>query len=93
MAERYGIAGLAEAQAYLADPPLHQRLEHVIGVITEQLQQPGQSLETLMGGEMDAIKTISSLTLFEAAGLTSAQHLLDRIGRRCSLTHARLDRS
>ena len=44
-----------------------------------------------MGGELDAIKTISSLTLFEAAGLTAAQHLLDRIGRRCSLTQARLD--
>jgi uncharacterized protein (DUF1810 family) len=91
MAERYGIADLAEARAYLADPLLSQRLEQVIAVITQQLQQSGASLETLMGGHLDAAKTISSLTLFEAAGLSSAHMLLDRINRRCSLTQARLD--
>ena len=33
MAQRYGIADLAEARAYLAGPLLRQRLEAVISVI------------------------------------------------------------
>jgi len=90
MAEHYGIAGLEEARAYLADPVLRQRLEAVIQVIDEQLRQPGQSLERLMGTGLDAAKTVSSLTLFEAAGLESAGALLNRIGRRCAQTLERL---
>jgi uncharacterized protein (DUF1810 family) len=91
MAERYGIADLAEARAYLADPLLSQRLEQVIAVITQQLQQNSTSLETLMGGHLDAAKTISSLTLFEAAGLASAITLLNHLGRRCAWTQAKLN--
>ena len=86
MAQRYGIAGLDEAHAYLADPLLRQRLETVISVIDEQLSQPSQSLEHLMGSELDAAKTVSSLTLFEASGMESAAALLNRIGRRCAHT-------
>jgi uncharacterized protein (DUF1810 family) len=71
---------------YLADPLLRQRLEAVISVIEEQLSQPSQSLEHLMGSELDAAKTVSSLTLFDAAGLESAAALLDRIGWRCART-------
>jgi uncharacterized protein (DUF1810 family) len=91
MAERYGIADLAEARAYLADPLLSQRLEQVIAVIAQQLQRNGTSLETLMGGHLDAAKTISSLTLFEAAGLTSATTLLNHLGRRCAWTQEKLN--
>ena len=40
----------------------------------------------MMGSELDAAKTVSSLTLFEAAGLESAAALLGRIGRRCART-------
>ena len=90
MAQRYGIAGLAEARAYLADPVLRQRLEAVIGVIDAQLLKPGHNLEHLMGSGIDAAKTVSSLTLFESAGLESAGALLDRIGRRCAFTLERL---
>ncbi len=90
-AQSYGLDGLAEAQSYLADPLLRQRLEAVIGVISDQLQQPDQSLERLMGGELDATKTISSLTLFEAAGLASATTLLNQLGRRCGWTQAQLN--
>jgi len=86
----YGIADLAEARAYLADPLLNQRLEAVMETIREQLNQPGQSLEKLMGGGLDAAKTVSSLTLFEAAGLDSAALLLNQIGRRCTRTLAAL---
>ena len=88
MAQRYGINGLDEATAYLAEPTLLSRLEEVIAVIAEQLQKPEQSLERLMGGNLDATKTISSLTLFEAAGLNSAEALLNQLGRRCSKTQA-----
>jgi hypothetical protein len=69
-----------------ADPLLWQRLEAVIGVISEQLRKPGQNLEHLVGSGLDAAKTVSSLTLFEAAGLESAGALPDRIGRRCART-------
>ena len=90
MAKRYGIHGLAEAQAYLEEPFLRQRLEEVISVIGEQLELPGQSLEHLMGSDLDAAKTISCLTLFGAAGLSSAKELLNQLGRRCSKTQAQL---
>lgn len=90
MAQRYGIDGLEEAQAYLAEPVLRLRLEEAIRVVSEQLEQPGQTLEHLMGGNLDATKTISCLTLFEAAGLNSAAALLNQLGRRCSKTQALL---
>jgi uncharacterized protein (DUF1810 family) len=90
MAQRYGIHGLAEAQVYLEDPLLRQRLDEVIGVIGEQLELSGQSLEHLMGSHLDAAKTISCLTLFEAAGLSSATELLDDLGSRCPKTQALL---
>ena len=90
MAQRYGINGLDEAKAYLAEPTLRSQLEEVIAVIAEQLQKPDQSLERLMGGNLDATKTISCLTLFEAAGLNSAEALLNQLGRRCSKTQALL---
>jgi uncharacterized protein (DUF1810 family) len=88
MAQRYGIHGLTEAQAYLEEPLLRQRLEEVISVIGEQLQLPGQSLEHLMGSGLDAAKTISCLTLFEAAGLSRAHCLLELLNIRCDLTIA-----
>jgi len=39
-----------------------------------------------MGSQLDAAKTVSSLTLFAAAGLASAHELLNKLGRRCELT-------
>lgn len=86
MAQRYGINGLEEAQTYLGHPTLRCHLDEVIAVIANQLQQPGQSLERLMGSQLDAAKTVSSLTLFAAAGLASAHELLNQLGRRCELT-------
>lgn len=61
-----------------------------IGVIEQQLRKAGQRLENLMGYGLDAVKTVSSLTLFETAGLERAGALLDRIGRRCGQTLERL---
>ena len=59
-------------------------------MIAEQLQRPGQNLPALMGSDLDAAKTISSLNLFEAAGLPQARVLLDQLGQRCSRTRAML---
>jgi len=53
-------------------------------------QRPGQSLPALMGSDLDAAKTISSLTLFEAVGLPQATALLDQLGQRCPSTRAML---
>ncbi|MEB3353703.1 MAG: M20/M25/M40 family metallo-hydrolase [Cyanobacteriota bacterium] len=77
--EEWGMVGSAALAAQLkqAGQPL-------------KLSQPGQSLEHLMGSGLDAAKTVSSRTLFEAAGLESAGALRDRIGRRCGLTLERL---
>lgn len=90
MALRYGIHGIEEAKAYLEHPTLRSRLEEAIGEIADQLQTPGQSLERLMGGKLDATKTVSSLTLFAAAGLVSARDVLDQLGCCCERTLERL---
>lgn len=86
LAQRYGLRGIEEAKTYLAHPLLLSRLMRVIAVISDQLEHPSQTLELLMGSSLDAAKTISCLTLFEAAGLETASGLLDRLGRRCSKT-------
>ena len=82
----FGIEDLEEARAYLADPVLRERLEQVIAVLAEQLERPDQSLRKLMGKPIDATKTISSLTLFEAAGLCSATAVLEHLAERCKET-------
>ena len=90
MAQRYGLNGLDEAKAYLAEPLLRSRLEETIAVIADQLSPPRQSLVRLMGGQLDASKTISSLTLFAAAGLPEARALLAQIGQSCEVTQSRV---
>ena len=90
MALRFGVHGIEEAKVYLADPILRRRLEEVIAVIAEQLHKPDQYLDRLMGSGLDAAKTVSCLTLFEAAGLRPATWLLDQLGRRCTKTQALL---
>lgn len=61
----YGIADLAEAQAYLADPVLGARL----GECTDaMLGWAGKRSAAEILGHIDALKFASSMTLFEAAG-------------------------
>jgi len=43
-----------------------------------------------MGVKLYANKTVTSLTLFAAAALVSAQDVLDRLGCRCERTLERL---
>jgi uncharacterized protein (DUF1810 family) len=62
----YAIGNLGEACAYLRDPILRARYEEIVAAVSEQLAR-GIRLEDLMGSQIDALKLVSSLTLFRAA--------------------------
>lgn len=59
----YGLAGLAEARAYLAHPVLGLRLLEAIRTL---LAHRGKKIEQILG-ELDALKFRSCLTLFSLA--------------------------
>lgn len=63
-AQKYGIADLAEARAFLADPILGPRLQDISQAM---LAHAGRDPEAILG-PTDALKLRSSMTLFEAAG-------------------------
>ncbi|HHY49683.1 MAG TPA: DUF1810 domain-containing protein [Alphaproteobacteria bacterium] len=62
-AQRYGLAGLAEAQDYLAHPVLGPRLRECTGLV---LASEGRTAAELFG-PVDALKFRSSMTLFKHA--------------------------
>src|SRR5262245_45334987 len=65
MAVRYGLQGVAEARAYLVDPELRDRLLRVTNAVLAQLQhESAPALADVMGSEIDALKLVSSMTLF-----------------------------
>jgi uncharacterized protein (DUF1810 family) len=59
----YGIDGVGEASAYLQHPLLRARLVESSALVAQQLES-GVKLERLMGSSVDALKLVSSLTLF-----------------------------
>jgi uncharacterized protein (DUF1810 family) len=61
----YGMADVAEAHAYLRDTVLRERLLTVATAARDHVKK-GVPLDTLMGGEIDAQKLVSSMTLFGA---------------------------
>jgi len=65
-ARAYAMQDLGEACAYLRDPILRARYEEIVAAVSEQLVR-GIRVEDLMGGRTDALKLVSSLTLFRAA--------------------------
>jgi uncharacterized protein (DUF1810 family) len=65
-ARAYALRDLGEACAYLCDPILRTRYEEIAGAVNEQLVR-GIHVEDLMGSRTDALKLVSSLTLFRAA--------------------------
>ena len=67
MAQRYAIAGLAEAQAYLAYPVLGPRLRTCTGLV---IDAPNTSLDHIFGFP-DNLKFHSSVTLFAQAAQSS----------------------
>ena len=66
MAQKYGIRDLAEACDYLRDSLLRARYEEISAAVSDHLAR-GHALEELMGSRLDALKLVSSLTLFRAA--------------------------
>jgi uncharacterized protein (DUF1810 family) len=62
-AQEYGIDGVGEARAYLQHPLLRARLVESSALVAQQLAS-GVQLERLMGSSVDALKLVSSLTLF-----------------------------
>jgi uncharacterized protein (DUF1810 family) len=65
-ARAYALRDLGEACAYLRDPILGARYDEIVAAVSEQLAR-GMRVEDLMGSQIDALKLVSSLTLFRAA--------------------------
>ncbi len=63
LAERYGLDGVDEAAAYLRDPELGRALAAAAQSAAQQLQA-GVPIDALMGSDIDALKLVSSMTLF-----------------------------
>ena len=88
-ARYYGLEGLGEARAYLADPVLGDRLSQATKAV---LMHADRDAAEIMGG-IDALKLRSSATLFRAAGGGDEfQAILDTFydGEPCPLTEAEL---
>ena len=64
-AQMYGLDGVSEARAYLRDPLLCERYGQCLAALLGHLQR-GRSLDEVVGST-DALKVISSVTLFQAA--------------------------
>ena len=62
----YALRDLGEACDYLRDPVLRTRYEEILAAVGEQLNR-GICPEDLMGSQIDALKVVSSLTLFRTA--------------------------
>jgi uncharacterized protein (DUF1810 family) len=65
MSQHYGVAGPAEAEAYLRDPELGERLSQITRALEAHVCAPAapKTLNRVLGG-IDALKVVSSLTLF-----------------------------
>jgi uncharacterized protein (DUF1810 family) len=90
MAQRYAIASLEEARAYLSHPVLGPRLRQCVAAL---LDVPGRSADEIFGSP-DDVKLRSSLTLFATAapGEPLFTRALDRFfdGRKDPATLERL---
>lgn len=65
-AVQYGLHGVDEAMAYVQDPMLRSNLLAVTNVVAGHLRrEPPPKLAELMGGQIDAMKLVSSMTLFQ----------------------------
>ncbi len=63
----YGLAGVEEAADYLRDPVLGERLAAAAAAVRVHLTDAGAGsvdIDQLMGSDIDAVKLVSSMTLF-----------------------------
>jgi len=64
-AQTYGLQGVEEATAYLRNTVLRDRLLEAANAVRRHLDRESPvSLRTLMGSDIDALKLVSSMTLF-----------------------------
>jgi uncharacterized protein (DUF1810 family) len=94
-ARKYAIRDLAEACDYLRDPLLRARYEEITAAVCDQLAPGatgalrvgglGIAIDNLMGSRIDALKLVSSLTLFRAAArsLYHADEMFCAVERLC----------
>ena len=87
MAQKYAIRNLAEACDYLRDPVLRARYEEITAAVSDRLAR-GTALGHLMGSRIDALKLVSSLTLFRAAArsLSAADTSFEPLAQLCDAT-------
>jgi uncharacterized protein (DUF1810 family) len=102
MAMRYALPDPAAAKAYLADPELRARLIEATEIVHDQICERDVDVQTLMGSDIDALKLVSSLTLFSAIASRAgddelkdfariATEVLDKTGMpRCAFTERML---
>ena len=65
LAQKYGLQGVDEASAYLLDPLLRSHLLAAANAVREHLDRnPPASVREVMGSDIDALKLVSSMTLF-----------------------------
>lgn len=76
-AKKYAIADFEEALAFFNDTTLFERYQIMVGLVLQQLNTPGVCVVVLMGGDVDALKLASSLTLFEAVSARLSQSATD----------------
>lgn len=70
MSRHFGIQGRREAESYLRDDVLRRRLTDAVDVVAAHLRRADRlHLHELMGSRVDALKLVSSLTLFEAVAV------------------------
>jgi uncharacterized protein (DUF1810 family) len=82
MAVRYALADGDEAVAYLREPVLLQRLVAAAAAVRDHVapqRGAGVPLEAVMGSDIDALKLVSSMTLFARV---AAQMIADGDARR-----------
>lgn len=77
MATRYALADVDAAAAYLAHPVLGARYRDAVAIVRQHVHEQAGAravpLVRLMGADIDALKLVSSLTLFQAACAHSAE--------------------
>jgi uncharacterized protein (DUF1810 family) len=81
MAVRYALADGDDAADYLRDPVLVQRLVAAAGAVRSHVapaRGAGAALDVVMGSDIDALKLVSSMTLFARV---AARMIADGDGR------------
>jgi uncharacterized protein (DUF1810 family) len=78
-AVRYGLDGREEAEAYLRDRVLRDRLIEATSAVHHHVFGRGASIASVMGSHVDALKLVSSLTLFEQVAARVDEPGLERL--------------